>query len=471
MLKYLTRRLLLAIPVLLIISFFVFVIGNLVPGNQADIQFEGEDLLLMQRQNVDEQERSLRALRERFNLDLPIFYLSVSSLAEPDTLHRVYPESDRQLLGQMALKHGNWGKIAAYHETLVILRRTWVEQNMQQPSTNLYPFIAPLFEQTDIRQLQATIDKLRQQLKPNNQPAEMPDLLAITNILDNRLKAMRDTRRPLMKYIPTLVWNGTSNRYHQWLAGVFRGDLGKSHIDNKPVAGKIGNALQVTLSLSLIAVAMIFAFGIPMGLFIAEKTNDLRARMLSSMMVGLDAVPLFYLSILSITFLAGTVFLKVFPTYGLGDVSISGMAWYDRFSVRLYHLVLPIGCMVLSGMPYVVKQVETSFKEVLNQTYIIALKAKGLHENVIKWKHAFSKVLFTVISLFTGFIPAAVSGALVVEVVFSIPGMGKLIADAVFSRDYPVIMAVVLLIAIVRIAANILGDVAYFRADPRVRFQ
>ena len=101
----------------------------------------------------------------------------------------------------------------------------------------------------------------------------------------------------------------------------------------------------------------------------------------------------------------------------------------------------------------------------------MALKAKGLNENIIKWKHAFSKVLFTVISLVTGFLPAAVSGALVVEVVFSIPGMGKLIADAVFSRDYPVIMAVVLLIAIVRIAANILGDMAYFRADPRVRFQ
>ena len=127
--------------------------------------------------------------------------------------------------------------------------------------------------------------------------------------------------------------------------------------------------------------------------------------------------------------------------------------------------------MILASMPYVSKQIEGSVRLIYDQLLIIAARARGLSEKKIQWKHALSAVIFPIITLISGYLPAAVSGALVVEVIFSIPGMGKLIADAVFARDFPVIMAVVLLVAVVKIMSNLLADLAYFMTDPRVRYK
>lgn len=135
----------------------------------------------------------------------------------------------------------------------------------------------------------------------------------------------------------------------------------------------------------------------------------------------------------------------------------------------MYQLVLPIACMSLAVLPYITAQVDRAIKEELKKEYIKTGYAKGLADIVILRRHVLHNAWVPLITLFTNQLPAIISGAVVVEVIFAIPGMGRLLVDTVSGRDYPVILGIVVIVATLKIVSNILADILYAIVDPRIK--
>ncbi|WP_049887817.1 nickel ABC transporter permease [Natronobacterium gregoryi] len=240
-------------------------------------------------------------------------------------------------------------------------------------------------------------------------------------------------------------------QYWTWLGDVLRGDLGTSYVRSEPVTSLLVQHLPNTVALALAAMAVSLTLAIPIGVVSAVHRDTWIDR--TSQFVALLGVsmPNFWLGYLLI--LAVALSLGLTPTSGAGTLA---------------HLVLPAITLGSGLAAIVTRLVRTSMLEVLEAEYVDAARSKGVHERLVVYKHALRNALIpvvTIVGLQFGFV---LSGAVIVEVVFQRPGLGTMLVDAVFARDYPVVQGVVLVIAVTFVLSNRLVDLAYVALDPRI---
>jgi peptide/nickel transport system permease protein len=167
--------------------------------------------------------------------------------------------------------------------------------------------------------------------------------------------------------------------------------------------------------------------------------------------------------------LASPAFLQLFPVYGMGYYSPVSLTWFQAISQWLQFMALPMLCLVLANLPYLTNQFYHALAAVASQDYIRTARAKGLSEGAVIRKHMLRNALLPVITLLSDFLPALVAGAVIIETIFAIPGIGRLLIDSVLARDYPVIVGIVIIIAVFKLLAHLLSDMLYALADPRIR--
>lgn len=256
-------------------------------------------------------------------------------------------------------------------------------------------------------------------------------------------------------------------RYFKWLRTLAGGDLGYSRTYGQPVTNLIRQRLGNTLQLLTAAFVIAFSIGISVGIYSAlhqYSVTDYAATLLS--FVGL-AMPTFWQGILFILIFA--VWLPWFPAGGMLTPGVS--PGYATILDRLWHLVLPTLVLASAGMASWVRYSRSSMLEVIRQDYVRTARAKGLQEGLVTRKHALRNALIPIITLFALSIPAVLDGAVVTETIFSWPGMGLLLFQAVLGHDHAVAMAVLLFLALATILANLVADVAYALVDPRIRYE
>lgn len=256
-------------------------------------------------------------------------------------------------------------------------------------------------------------------------------------------------------------------RYFKWLRTLASGDLGYSRTYSQPVTHLIRQRLGNTLQLLTAAFVIAFTIGVSVGIYSAlhqYSATDYLATLVS--FVGL-AMPTFWQGIIFILLFA--VWLPLFPA---GGMITPGVASGTPMVVdRLWHLVLPTLVLASAGMASWVRYSRSSMLEVIRQDYVRTARAKGLQENTVTRKHALRNALIPIITLFALSVPAVLDGAVVTETIFSWPGMGLLLFQAVLGHDHAVAMAVLLFLALATILANLLADVGYALVDPRIRYE
>ncbi len=262
-------------------------------------------------------------------------------------------------------------------------------------------------------------------------------------------------------------WNGTANQYHRWLARLLRGELGHSLRTGQPVAGQLGAALRCTLPLTGAALALALGAALWLGQGLAGPRcwwqGPVRA-----LLLALQSAPPFVLALGLLLLLANPRALNWFPGYGLAtEDGLTGWAWFGELA---WHLALPVVSLVLAALPDLALQLEAALRHELGTDYATAARAKGLGEARLIRRHALPNALLPTLTQAAGLVPALLAGALVVEVVYALPGMGRLLASAAALRDYPVVLGGVLLTGAARLGALLLADVLYHRADPRIRW-
>jgi len=256
-------------------------------------------------------------------------------------------------------------------------------------------------------------------------------------------------------------------RYGKWLRAILRGDLGYSRTYGRPVTELIGQRLGNTLQLLAAAFILSCGAGIAIGTYSALHQYsfwDYAATLFS--FIGL-AMPVFWQGILFI--LVFSVWLPLLPAGGIMTPGVtSGL---PLVADRVLHLVLPTIVLATVGMAGWVRYSRSSMLEVIRADYLRTARAKGLPEAVVTRRHALRNALIPIITLVALSVPAILDGAVVTETVFSWPGMGLLLFQAVLGHDYAVAMAVLMFLAVATIGANLLADVTYALVDPRIRYE
>lgn len=249
--------------------------------------------------------------------------------------------------------------------------------------------------------------------------------------------------------------------------GFLRGDLGQSIQYKRPVIELIAERIPATLQLTFSAVLLGYLLGIPIGLISAAKHRswfDQGARILS--VLG-DAVPSFWLALIFI--IVFSVKLDVLPMSGMRDITRINASFDLGETIR--YMIMPVTVLALGTIAFISRFTRTQVLEVLGQDYVRTAYSKGLSNRAVLWSHVVRNALMPVATFLGPTLGSLLGGAVIIEQVFSWPGLGRLIVDAVFQRDYPLIMGSVVIGAVLFILGVLLSDILYGMIDPRVRLQ
>jgi peptide/nickel transport system permease protein len=252
-------------------------------------------------------------------------------------------------------------------------------------------------------------------------------------------------------------------RYALWLREVAQGNLGFSFMDRQSIAGKIGERLWPTLRLMLAAQLIAIVIAIPVGVLSAIKQYSLIDY--SAMVLGFAAisVPSFFLSLAAIYLFA--LQLPILPAAGMVTVGQE-----PSLADALWHLVLPATVLGLAEAAPLIRYTRSSMLEVIQQDYVRTARAKGLRERTVIYQHALRNGLIPLVTVVALGLPRLLGGTVIVEAIFAWPGMGTLAITAVRGRDYPVIMAINLISAVMILSSNLLADLIYAVIDPRIKY-
>jgi peptide/nickel transport system permease protein len=271
-----------------------------------------------------------------------------------------------------------------------------------------------------------------------------------------RLRALYNLDKPIYE------------QYILWLKKLAVLDLGESFSpDHRPVIDKITERLPVTITINALSMMLIIIVAIPIGVLSAVHRDTLFDRITAIFVFVGFAVPTFWLALL-LMILFG-VNLGWLPISGIRSLNFEYLPpWQASWDV-IKHLILPVLLSAFGGLAGLSRYMRSNMLEVIRQDYITTARAKGLSERIVIYKHALRNALLPVITILGLSVPTLIGGSVIFETIFAIPGMGQLFYMSVMSRDYPVVMGILFIGAILTLVGNLIADVSYAVADPRIR--
>ncbi len=464
MFGYIIKRILIFIPTLIVISIVIFMLSVVAPGDPVEKMLgatpEGDPIPA----------EAYNAERKKLGMDLPVFYFAMSSKAYPDTLYRIPKKAHRENLTRLINDYGNWPEVDGFYKTAKKLEGAIydVEKDSVNPGAliKIKQNLSNLFIRYEDKDINKAFDKMLPHIESTPSTATLLPLYKETKTAYNTVKSKATTWK---NYVPSFIWYGFNNQYHNWAKNFVRGDFGRSYEDKRPIADKVGDYMYWTMILSLISICLTYIMAVPLGVFSARKKGTKTDGVLTTILFLLYSLPSFWVATLLITFLCQPDYLDWFPPYGLGD--IEGKGFFESLGIRAYHLVLPLFCWTYGSLAFLSRQMRGGMLSVLRQDYVRTARAKGLSENKVIWKHAFRNSLLPVITLFANVFPLMISGSIVIELIFTIPGMGRMLIEAIRYPDHPVVFTVVMLSALLTMVGYLVADILYALVDPRITFK
>jgi peptide/nickel transport system permease protein len=260
-------------------------------------------------------------------------------------------------------------------------------------------------------------------------------------------------------------------QYFVWLRNLARLDLGSSFKDSRSVWEKIRERLPVTLKLEFFSILLVYVVAIPLGIYSATHRDTFGDYATTLAAFVLFAVPIIWAATMALVFICGGDFLYLFPPGGLTSIDYA-REWslWERIEDQTWHLFLPVVLLSYAGFAGLSRYMRSSMLEVLRQDYIQVARAKGLSERVVVYKHAVRNSLIPQVTILAELLPGLIGGSVIIETVFSLPGMGQLGYDAVLARDYPIVLALLTITAVLTLIGILLSDILLAAVDPRIAF-
>ena len=260
-------------------------------------------------------------------------------------------------------------------------------------------------------------------------------------------------------------------RYVVWMGQLLRLDFGTSFKDNRPVIEKIAETLPITLQLNVLSLLLIYLVSIPLGVYSATHQRSWTDNSITLILFILYSLPSFWVAMLLMYFLGGGQWLNWFPVYGISSAYAEQMGWGRWLVDRAWHLVLPVFCLTYAGFAGLSRYARAGLIEEVRKDYVRTARAYGFAERTVIYKYTLRNSLIPIITLLGTLLPALLGGSVIIESIFSIPGVGKLSFEAILSPDYPLIMGILSIDALLTLVGLIISDVLYAVVDPRIKFE
>lgn len=259
-------------------------------------------------------------------------------------------------------------------------------------------------------------------------------------------------------------------QYFIWLGRVSRLDFGVSFKHHRPVIELIKERLPITLVLNIAAFIIIYIVSLPLGTLSAVRHRGFIDRSGSVVLFIFWSLPVMWVGQMMIGYLCNPQYVKWFPPAGISSTGAENLAFIPWLTDRAHHLVLPVICLTYSGFAMLTKIVRAGMLDNLRMDYVRTARSKGLPEWRVIIEHAFRNSVIPVITIMATLLPAMIGGSVIIEKVFTIPGMGLLAFEAISTRDYNIVMAVTTIAGVLNMLGMLLADIAYGIADPRITF-
>ena len=478
MLGYAVKRLLLVVPTLFFVSLVIFLVLNMAPGNP------GEAGLVGQGEHVGSQtqKESYRLFREQFHLDKPILFNTHFALPRKQvrewlvTAHGLDDGGGKaaaRMRAQKALDDG--GAYLVRHLIALLnadpeprVRRLAVLHLAQAAQGRLYGEWTGDGEKmrTRNRQVSASNQRLRRWIwEADASPAFIERVVAQWNAW---WKGTRDDYTYTKAEALRIFF--TDTRFFWYWRNLLRLDFGLSTVDRRPVLPVVVSKLKYSLSLTFVSVVLAYLVAVPLGVISAVRQHTLGDTIVTTCLFVLYSVPTFFTATVLLRLLSAGSPWTVFPTGGFASANDVPRTTLQHLLDVVWHLLLPVVTYASATLAVLSRYARAGVIEVIRADYIRTARAKGLHEVVVIVKHAARNGMLPILTLLGSLLPVLVSGSVVIEVVFGIPGMGLYLYDAINLRDYNAVMAVLVLASVLTLLGILLSDLAYALVDPRIDF-
>jgi peptide/nickel transport system permease protein len=481
---YVIRRLLIMIPTFFGISLVIFAVLNFAPGRPGAQQSAD----LAKNAKSEQTQESYRIFREQFNLDKPVFVNTRYGLLTEDVLADVRvaagqtpASSAERIESQERLE--DLGAYAVPHLVRVM-------NDADRRGDTAVRDAAVYFLRLDApRPLEHPFDKNPSEaLRAKNREISAEN--AILRRLRYALDAPEDEKKRVIagynewysahsgryvygfgKKVDIFLFD---TRFAKYWANLVRLDFGVSLVSRDPVTRTLVGKLRYSLSLSVGSLILAYLIAIPLGIFSAVRKDTATDRTLTVGLFMLYSLPSFFVATLLLYFFSlGSDYpaLRVFPTGGFASSDYEQLTTVGAVKDVLWHLVLPLFCMTYGSLAALSRYMRSGLLDVIRADYIRTARAKGLSERVVIGKHALRNGLLPILTLLAGLLPAILGGSVIVEYIFGIQGMGLWVVDAIYQRDYNVILVVELFSTILVLIGILLTDLSYAMVDPRIRYE
>ena len=261
-------------------------------------------------------------------------------------------------------------------------------------------------------------------------------------------------------------------RYFLMIKNYAQFEFGDSFFRDRKVVDLVIDKLPVSISLGLWTTLLVYLISIPLGIAKSVRDGESFDIWTSVVVIVGNAIPNFLFAILLVVLFAGGSFLDIFPLRGLTSPDWDTLSWPAKIADYFWHITLPIIALVIGGFASLTMLTKNSFLEEINKQYVITARSKGLEENRILYGHIFRNAMLIVIAGFpSAFIGILFTGSMLIEIIFSLDGIGLLGFEAVINRDYPVMFATLYVFTLLGLIMNLIGDIAYHIVDPRIDFE
>jgi peptide/nickel transport system permease protein len=259
-------------------------------------------------------------------------------------------------------------------------------------------------------------------------------------------------------------------QYVKWLGNILTFHFGRSYEDWRPIGDKILERLPVTLSLNIISLIVVYVIAIPVGVYAAVRQNSVTDRIITLILFILYSMPTIWVGVMLILYFAGTQLLDWFPLSGLHSDQVERLPFFPWLADVLWHIVLPVATLSYGAFASLSRYMRSGMLEVIRQDYIRTARAKGLHEKTVILRHALRNSLIPIITISVMALPGLLAGSVIVEQIFSVPGIGLLFYESVMMRDYFTVMALTAIDAFLVLLSLVLVDITYALVDPRISY-
>lgn len=281
----------------------------------------------------------------------------------------------------------------------------------------------------------------------------------------------------IKEYIPYFKWHGINNQYNAWLfgfkesKGILHGDFGISYITKQPVISIIKDKIGWTLFFSILSILLAYIISIPIGIKISASPNNQSSKWIESTLFLLYSFPSFFIGVLLLMLFANPSVLAIFPPSGIKPIGgySDNASFLNRVGETLPYVILPLITYTYSSIAFLSKLTTASVNEQLTFDYITTAKAKGLTNQKVIWKHALKNSAIPLITVFSSIFPTVIGGSVIIESIFTIPGMGNEIIKSIIAHDYPIVIAFVTLTTFFTVISYLISDILNALIDPRIR--